>query len=101
MSTRVRVTVTLPPDLVSRVDDEARRSASASRSSVVERWLRSGSRRQSEHALETATIAYYAALTEDDRAEDAALSAALTSRARSIDVDGTTTSRPTRAPRRR
>ena len=48
MSAKKRVTVTLPEDIVQAVDLEVERSADASRSAVIERWLRAASTMQGE-----------------------------------------------------
>lgn len=82
---RRRVTVTLPADLLERIDREA---AGSSRSSVVERWLREAARSRVQSRIEEATIAYYEGLTTAEEREDEALARALASGARRLDVDG-------------
>jgi metal-responsive CopG/Arc/MetJ family transcriptional regulator len=78
------VTVTLPVDLVARIDREARQG---SRSGVIEKWLREAARRRVERSIEEATTAYYESLTAEDRAEDQSLARALGSAARRLEID--------------
>lgn len=82
---RRRVTVTLPGDLLARIDREAGRG---SRSRVIEQWLREAARARVGRRLEEDTIAYYESLTADERAEDTALAKALGRAARRNRVDG-------------
>lgn len=84
---RVKLSVSLPRTLVERIDRAARASV-LPRSRVLEDWLARGGRRQAQQELESATIAYYESLTPDEAREEAALSAALSKAARSLDVDG-------------
>jgi len=58
MSKRVRITVSLPADLVRRVDQKRRRRQPRSR--VVEELVELGERRQRELDLEREVRAYYA-----------------------------------------
>ena len=92
---RVRVTVTLPRDLVERLD-RAAKGARASRSRVMEDWLRSGAHAELARKLEAETIAYYESMTADERAEEAAMAAAFARAAKRVNIDG-----PPLRPRRR
>jgi metal-responsive CopG/Arc/MetJ family transcriptional regulator len=85
---KIKLSVTVDADVVERVDRAAREVPGATRSSIVEAWLRRGARAQAERELRDATIAYYEALTPAERAEDEQLSHALSRRARRLDVDG-------------
>lgn len=85
-SARIKISVSLPGDLIARID-RAARAESRSRSRVLESWLRSAAREGAQHELEQATIAYYESLTPEERREDAALAAGLSESARRIDVD--------------
>lgn len=78
MQTRTRVTVSLPSDLVHRLDRQSR-SRGASRSSVAEHWLRAGERQASLSSLAQELERYYAQPVEPG---DSALSAALGKAAR-------------------
>src|SRR5882672_12121186 len=73
MQLRRRVTVSLPSDLVRRLDRQGR-AEGASRSGVVERWLRAGERQTSLSSLEQELEDYYA---QPAGPEDAALTSAL------------------------
>jgi metal-responsive CopG/Arc/MetJ family transcriptional regulator len=92
-STRTKISVSLPRDLVARIDREAR-GASRSRSRVLEDWLRRASRGNATRELEEATVGYYDSLTADEDREDRALATALSSSARRLRIDD-------QAPRRR
>lgn len=85
---RARVTVTLPGDLLERVDRSAREQG-VSRSGLMESWLRESARRHVEREIQRATIAYYEGLTDDERREDEDLARALSLSASRVDVDGT------------
>src|SRR5215510_4341448 len=84
---RLKISVSLPSDLVDRIDQVAR-AESRSRSRVVESWLRSAATRGAERELEHATIAYYESQTAEESREDAAMAAALSRSARRLEVDG-------------
>lgn len=81
---KLKVSVTLAPDLVADVDAEAQRIPGATRSSVVEAWLRRGRRARAEAGLRDSVVAYYEARTAEDRAEDEAIARAASSRARRV-----------------
>jgi hypothetical protein len=89
---RTRVTVSLPSDLVRRLDRQSRTQGD-SRSGVAERWLRAGERQISLSSLEQELERYYSQPTEVD---DSELVAALGGAARA-----TVASDERRAARRR
>lgn len=84
---KLKVSVTLPADLVAAVDDEARREGHGNRSDVMARWLRRASRSSAQGRLEQATVDYYESLTAEQRAEDDALARALSKKARRLVID--------------
>jgi metal-responsive CopG/Arc/MetJ family transcriptional regulator len=92
-----KVCVSLPADLVAQIDDQARQRARGSRSAMMELWLRRGARAQAEADLRGQVIAYYSSLDADERAEEQALSHAVSRAARRLDIDG----RPSRRSRKR
>jgi metal-responsive CopG/Arc/MetJ family transcriptional regulator len=94
---RIKISVSLPRDLVARID-RAARAESRSRSRVLERWLRVTAREGAARELEAATIAYYQTMTSEDGAEDEAIAAASARAARRLRVDDSPHSR---SPRRR
>ena len=95
---RVKISISLPADLVADVDRRAKALPSGGRSGVIESWLRRGARAQAAADLEQAVVAYYSALSEEELADDAALSRALSAAARRLDVDER--ARPGRRTRR-
>src|SRR5207244_12673821 len=62
------VTVSLPSDLVRRLDRQSR-SQGASRSGLVERWLRAGERQDRVSSLEQELEQYYSRPAEPDDSE--------------------------------
>jgi metal-responsive CopG/Arc/MetJ family transcriptional regulator len=85
-ASRVKISVSLPSDLVARLDRAARTEA-RSRSRVLEAWLRLGAREGAARELEAATIAYYEGLTPEERREEAAMAAALSRAGRRLHPD--------------
>jgi metal-responsive CopG/Arc/MetJ family transcriptional regulator len=85
-STRVKISVSLPRDVVASIDRAARTEA-RSRSRVLEGWLRAIARERAARELEAATIAYYESLTPEDRQEDATMAAAAGAAARRLAID--------------
>src|SRR5437762_14045752 len=85
-SSRVKISVSLPRDLVARIDRTARAEA-RSRSRVLERWLSATARQSAARELEAATVEYYESLTAADRREDEAMAAASSAAARRLRVD--------------
>jgi metal-responsive CopG/Arc/MetJ family transcriptional regulator len=86
-SSRVKVSVSLPAELVARVDREARGRPGSSRSAVVEQWLRQGARLKAEDDLRAAVIAYYRELMPEEKVEEEALARALSRAGRRLRVD--------------
>ena len=83
---RVKISVSLPRDLVARIDREAR-SEARSRSRVLEGWLSASARERVGRELEAATIAYYESLTPEDRREEDAIGSASSRAARRLRID--------------
>jgi len=73
VQSRTRVTMSLPSDLVRRLDRQSRARGS-SRSGVAERWLRAGERQASLFSLEQELESYY---SQPAGAEASELTAAL------------------------
>ena len=94
---RIKISVSLPRDLVARIDRAARAEA-RSRSRVLEGWLQAAARENAAQELERATIAYYQTMTSEDRVEDDAIAAASARVSRRLRVDDSPESR---SPRRR
>jgi len=84
---KVKLSITLSRALVDRIDAEVEASAGASRSSVIEQWLRKGRRANAATALREETVRYYESLSEEERAEDEAIARAASSRSRSVRYD--------------
>jgi metal-responsive CopG/Arc/MetJ family transcriptional regulator len=100
---RVKISVSLPRDLVARMDRTAIVEA-RSRSRVLEGWLRATARQSAARDLEAATIEYYESLTAADRREDEAMAAASSMAARRLRMDDPPAAgsrRPRRRTRRR
>jgi metal-responsive CopG/Arc/MetJ family transcriptional regulator len=72
---KMKVSVSIPGDLLEEIDDEAART-SRSRSQIFEVWLRLAARRRAAAKLERDTLAYYASRTVEQEREDEALSRA-------------------------
>jgi len=96
---RVKISVSLPRDLVARIDSAAR-SEARSRSRVLEGWLRASARETAARELEAATIAYYESLTPDERYEDEAMASASSRAARHLGIDDSPGPRSRRRGRR-
>lgn len=82
---KVKVSVTLSKDLVDLIDSEATRAAN--RSAVIELWLRRAARAKAVSDIERATEEYYDSLTASERADEEALSKALSRAARKVHYD--------------
>lgn len=83
---KLKVSLTLDADLVALVDRDARRRG-ATRSGVVERWLRRAAVAGAKEELEESTAAYYRSLLAEDREEDEALARASSAAARRLTID--------------
>ena len=100
MSTpRVKISVSLPRDLVARIDRVARAEA-RSRSRVLERWLSASARERAARELEAATVVYYESLTPEDRQEENAIGTASSAAARRLRIDDVVGAGSRRRPRR-
>jgi metal-responsive CopG/Arc/MetJ family transcriptional regulator len=98
---KVKVSVTLDADVLGTVDRLAA-SEGATRSAIVQRWLRQISKRALLVELEKETAAYYDALSVAERADDAAWAASASQAARSLQLDeGPERPSARRAPSRR
>ncbi len=67
---KAKVSVTISRTLLSQIDNEVACTPNSTRSGVIESWLRQVSRKKASDDLESATIAYYDGLTENELAED-------------------------------
>ena len=84
---RLKVSITLAPDLLAAIDSEASRTPGATRSSVLESWLRRGRRARAASLLREGVARYYDALATEERAEDAAIARASTARSRRVSYE--------------
>ncbi len=94
---RVKISISLPADLVADVDRRAKALPSGGRSGVIETWLRRGARAQAESELREAVVAYYGARSEEEAWADERLSRSLSSSARKLDIDEPRRKRASRA----
>ena len=85
MTTRrkTKISIRLPRDLVDRIDRAVAREDGATRSSVIEGWLRAAAG-GAEASLAAEVIRYYETRTRAEKAEDGRLSRALSSAARRV-----------------
>ena len=72
---KVKISVSLDPSVLHAVDESAA-IGGESRTAVIERWLRDGSRRAKANSLEAETAAYYESLSVLEENEDASWAAA-------------------------
>ena len=93
---KVKISVSIDAQLLGLVDRSAANEG-ATRSAVMERWLRQASRQARAARLEEETAAYYDALTGEEKTDDAAWAAASSIAARRLRVDDAS---PTRSARR-
>jgi len=96
---RVKISVSLPGELVALIDRTAR-SEARSRSRVLEGWLCATTLENTARELEAATIAYYDSLTSEDRREEKAIATASSAAARRLRIDEFPASVPPRRQRR-
>ena len=68
--TKAKLSVTIEREVLEAVDREVQRSRDATRSAVIERWLRLGARASAEQQLHLETVAYYESLSRAERLED-------------------------------
>lgn len=92
---KVKISISLDPSVLHAVDQSAA-IGGESRTAVIERWLRDGSRRARAHRLEAETAAYYESLSASEQEEDASWAAASSRAFRRLAVDD-----PIRHPNRR
>jgi metal-responsive CopG/Arc/MetJ family transcriptional regulator len=83
---KVKISVSIDAALLANVDRYAA-AHGVTRSAALERWLAQIAHRERLGRLEEETAAYYDALTEADKKEDAALAAASAKAARKLHVD--------------
>lgn len=86
-NTRIKVSITLAPDLVRSIDRARKKRPGESRSSVIEEWLRRGAHQDVEERLRAETIAYYRSLSDAETREGAALARASSRAARKLRID--------------
>jgi metal-responsive CopG/Arc/MetJ family transcriptional regulator len=85
--TKYKISITLAPDLLRAADRAAKRHSPASRSAVIESWLRRGAQRELEDELRAETIAYYESLSGSERKENVAISRAAARASRRLRLD--------------
>ncbi len=68
---RLKVSVSLPADLIGEIDRATKAHEGATRSGVMEAWLREAERLHSQARLDEATEVYYGALSEEEQSADA------------------------------
>ncbi len=77
---KTKLSVTVSPDLLAQIDEEiARAPEGATRSAVVERWLREASQRRAVDRLAEETARYYRERTSEQREDDEDWAAVATS----------------------
>jgi metal-responsive CopG/Arc/MetJ family transcriptional regulator len=84
---KTKISITLSQDLLARIDREARRRPTGTRSAVIEDWVRRGARGRGADLLREETIAYYSSLDSEERAEDDAIARASGEAARELRYD--------------
>lgn len=84
---KTKLSVTLAPDIIEEVDRAVERRVGASRSAVIEEWLRKASRLNAEAQLREDTIAHYESLSKADIVDEGALGAASSRAARRLAID--------------
>ena len=84
---KAKISITLSEKLLKRIDREARRRPSGTRSAVIEDWIRRGARVRGADLLREETIAYYRGLTPEEDAEDEAIARSSGDAARELRYD--------------
>lgn len=84
---KIKISISLDAELLNVVDRLAA-GEGATRSAFMERCLRQASHRAKVTRLEEETAAYYDALTEGERQDDASWAAASLKAARKLTIDG-------------
>lgn len=82
---KAKVSVTLGQDLLAVIDRRA--AAGATRSEVIEEWLRLAALEHARRELDAATVSYYEGRTAEQQAEDESLAAFSTRVSRERDLD--------------
>ena len=81
---KVKISISVNSTVVAAVDRLAE-SEGETRSSIIERWLQDASRRNRSMSLEADTAAYYEALSDEEREENAAWAVASSGAFRRLD----------------
>lgn len=84
---KIKLSITLPADLVDRIDAAAERVGSSNRSAIIEQWLRRGARARALDALHEETLTYYASRDSGTTAADDRLGRALGAQAQRLRYD--------------
>ena len=82
---KAKVSVTLDRDLLAAIDRRVARGAT--RSAIIEEWLRLAALALARRELDTATVAYYEGRTAEQQAEDEGLAAFSTRSSSAIGFD--------------
>jgi MoxR-like ATPase len=99
-SMKVKVSVSIDAEVLGLVDRSAANEG-ATRSAVMERWLRQAAYQTKVVRLAEDTAAYYNALSAADRQDDADWAAISSRAARSLQIDGPSPAATPRRPHRR
>lgn len=83
---RKRVTLSLSGEIVAKVDRAAKRLRTP-RSQIIEQWLRASQSQAEAQALNRKWENYYGGLTAEERADEEALSKALSRSTRRVRID--------------
>ena len=84
---KAKISVTLSPAVLRRVDRAVREGEGPNRSAVIERWLERASAESLERELERQTITCYTSLSAAEQAEEDELSRASSRAARRLALD--------------
>jgi metal-responsive CopG/Arc/MetJ family transcriptional regulator len=97
---KVKISISIDPFLLGAVDRYAAR-AGVTRSAALERWLAQVSHKEKLSRLEEETAAYYDALTETERQDDATWAAAASKSGARLRIDEPAAQPPPSAAKRR
>ena len=70
MRSKVKVTATIDPDVISAIDTYLRKTKNRSRSKLIEDILRSWYKEQKRSEIEKKMEEYYLSISEDEKKED-------------------------------
>jgi metal-responsive CopG/Arc/MetJ family transcriptional regulator len=84
---KIKVSVTISEDLLLTIDHHAKHRDGATRSSVIEEWLRTAAKRKAAEALEHDTVAYYADYSAAARQDDEDWSQVSSEQFESLEID--------------